>query len=70
MNGRPVDVQNDARPSAAARESSPVIRTRKKHLLTQVLFSVIFASGELYCFAVIFASGERDCFAVISACGG
>ena len=33
------------------------IRTRKKHLLTQVLFSVIFASGELYCFAVISAFG-------------
>ena len=28
--------------------------TRKKHMHLQVLFSAIFAFGELYCFAVIF----------------
>ena len=33
---------------------NPPSPTRKKHLRKQVLFSVIFACGELYCFAVIF----------------
>ena len=32
MNGRPVDVQNDARPSAAARESSPSPATNEKQV--------------------------------------
>lgn len=42
MNGRPVDVQNDARPSAAAHESSPVIRTKRKTSLgNRGLFCVL-----------------------------
>ena len=34
--------------------SKSATRHRKKHLPRQVLFSVIFACGEFYCFAVIF----------------
>ena len=34
--------------------SSPIVPTRKNDLFRQVVFSVIFACGKLYCCAVIF----------------
>ena len=46
QSGLPVDVRDRGRPSAQfARESSPVIRSRKKHLRLQVLFSAKSADG-------------------------